>query len=157
MRIRTSSSQPKQGDPSWVEGFVRFTQCLFIFTSRGEVQCRLPILRSHPLVPRHKLVSVLFICFWFFTFFFFDTSNKPLNRSQTRRPDPFQVSAVTTRGLWLYSSGDRTLFYLRHSSHSKSKEYKNLLPGWKVSPPLNNDNKLLYLHNAIRATEASRA
>ena len=39
------------------------TQCLFIFASRGEVQCRLPILRSHPLVPRHTLVSYLLLCF----------------------------------------------------------------------------------------------
>ena len=123
MRIRTSSSQPKQGDPSWVVGFVRFTQCLFIFTSRGEVQCRLPILRSHPLVPRHKLVSVLFICFLFFTFFF-DMSNKPLNRSQTRRPDPFQVSAVTTRGLCQYSSGDCICYFSPAHGHSKSKNTK---------------------------------
>ena len=32
--------------------------------------------------------------FSFLVSFFFDTSNKPLSRSQTQRPDPFQVSAV---------------------------------------------------------------
>ena len=121
MRVRTLRSQPKYGDPSWVESFVRSTQCLFVFASRGEVQCRLPILRSHPLVPRRKLVSLLFLCFSFFASFLFDTSNKPLNRSQTRRPDPFQVSAVTTRGLWLYSSGDRTLFFFYGTVHIQSQ------------------------------------
>ena len=43
-------------------------------------------------------------CFYVFNFWFllfFDASNKPLNRSQTRRPDPFRLSAVTTRGLCL--------------------------------------------------------
>ena len=114
VRIRTSSSPPMNGDPSWVESFVRSTRCLSIFASRGEVQCRLPILRSYPLVPRRELVSLLLLFFFYLSFFFFylsfffffDMSNKPLNRSQTRRPDPFRLSAVTTRGLCLYSSGD---------------------------------------------------
>ena len=107
MRIRTSSSPPMKGDPSWVESFVRSTRCLSIFASRGEVQCRLPILRSYPLVPRRELVSLLLLFFFFiYLSFVFDMSNKPLNRSQTRRPDPFRLSAVTTRGLCLYSSGD---------------------------------------------------
>ena len=107
VRIRTSSSPPMNGDPSWVESFVRSTRCLSIFASRGEVQCRLPILRSYPLVPRRELVSLLLLFFFIYlSFFFFDMSNKPLNRSQTRRPDPFRLSAVTTRGLCLYSSGD---------------------------------------------------
>ena len=44
VRIRTSSNQPKQGNPSRVEGFVRFSQCL-------------PILRTHPQVPPRKTVS----------------------------------------------------------------------------------------------------
>ena len=106
VRIRTSSSPPMKGDPSWVESFVRSTRCLSIFASRGEVQCRLPILRSYPLVPRRELVPLLLLFFFIYLSFVFDMSNKPLNRSQTRRPDPFRLSAVTTRGLCLYSSGD---------------------------------------------------
>ena len=97
-----------------------FTQCLFIFASRGEVQCRLPILRSHPLVPRHKLASFLFF-FLIFLSFIFDASNKPLNRSQTRRPDPFRLSAVTTRGLCLYSSGDCSFLAVHKKMKKKSR------------------------------------
>ena len=66
-------------------------------------------------------------CFYVFNFcflLFFDASIKPLNRSQTRRPDPFRSSAVTTRGLCLYSSGGCIFFFLRSPWHSKSKEYK---------------------------------
>ena len=80
--------------PGWVESLVLYTRYLFIFASRGKVQCRLPILRSYPLVPQRKLVSFFFQLFFISGFLFYDTSNKPLSRSQTRRPDPFQVSAV---------------------------------------------------------------
>ena len=86
---------------------MRFIQCSFIFA--------LPILRSHPLVPRRKLVPFLFFYVFHFRFlFYFDTSNKPLNKSQTRRPDPFRLSAVTTRGLCLYSGGDFIWSFLQH-------------------------------------------
>ena len=70
-----------------------------------------------------------FLCFWVLFSFVFDMSNKPLNRSQTRRPDPFRLSAVTTRGLCLYSSGGCIFFFLRSPWHSKSKEYKAVKPG----------------------------
>ena len=71
-------------------------------------------------------------CFYVFNFcflLFFDASIKPLNRSQTRRSDPFRLSAVTTRGLCLYSSGGCIFFFLRSPWHSKSKEYKAVKPG----------------------------
>ena len=65
--------------------------------------------------------------FWVFAFsFYFDTSNKPLNRSQTRRPDPFQVSAVTTRGLCQYSSGDCICSFSPAHGHSKSKNTRSI-------------------------------
>ena len=61
VRIQTSCSQPREGNPSWVESFVRSSQCLFIFMSRGEVQCRLPILWSYPLVPWQWYSRIFFI------------------------------------------------------------------------------------------------
>ena len=62
-------------------------------------------------------------CFYVFNFcflLFFDASNKPLNRSQTRRPDPFRLSAVTTRGLCLYSSGDCSFLAVHKKMKKKS-------------------------------------
>ena len=129
MRIQTSCSQPREGNPSWVESFVRSSQCLFIFASRGEVQCRLPILRSYPLVPRQWYARIVFIFMLYGSsfFFLFDTCTEPLNRSQTWRPDPFRLSAVTTRGLCLYSSRDLLFSFLWHTWHSKSKECKTTI------------------------------
>ena len=71
VRIQTSCSQPREGNPSWVESFVRSSQCLFIFASRGEVQCRLPILRSYPLVPRQWYARIVFIFMLYGSCFFF--------------------------------------------------------------------------------------
>ena len=68
-----------------------------------------------------------FYALWFLLFFLFDTCTEPLNRSQTWRPDPFRLSAVTTRGLCLYSSRDLLFSFLRHTWHSKSKECKTTI------------------------------
>ena len=72
VRIRTSRSLPKEGDPSWVEGFVHSTQCLFI--SRPEERCSAdcPYFGLARLVPRRKLVSFLFYVLYIFLFLFFD-------------------------------------------------------------------------------------
>ena len=72
VRIRTSHSLPKEGDPSWVEGFVHSTQCLFI--SRPEERCSAdcPYFGLARLVPRRKLVSFLFYVLYIFLFLFFD-------------------------------------------------------------------------------------
>ena len=126
MRIQTSCSQPREGNPRWAESFVCSSQCLFIFASRGEVQCRLPMLQSYPLVPQQWYAHIIFVCYGFY-FLLFDTCTEPLNRSQTWRPDPFRLSAVTTRGLCLYSSRDLLFSFLRHTWHSKSKECKTTI------------------------------
>ena len=68
-----------------------------------------------------------FYALWFLLFFLFDTCTEPLNRSQTWRPDPFRLSAVTTRGLCLYSSRDLLFSFLWHTWHSKSKECKTTI------------------------------
>ena len=73
------------------------------------------------------LVSFLFLCFMVPAFFLFDTCTELLNRSQTWRPDPFRLSAVTTRGLCLYSSRDLLFSFLWHTWHSKSKECKTTI------------------------------
>ena len=135
VRIQTSCSQPREGNPSWVESFMRSSQCLFIFTSRGEVQCRLPILWSYPLVPRQWYARIVFIfmlygsCF----FFLFDTCTELLNRSQTWRPDPFRLSAVTTRGLCVYLSWDLLSLFSGTLDIQSQRNAKQLEPGWRVS------------------------
>ena len=70
-----------------------------------------------------------FYALWFLLFLLFDTCTELLivNRSQTWRPDPFRLSAVTTRGLCLYSSRDLLFSLLRHTWHSKSKECKTTI------------------------------
>ena len=72
VRIRTSRSLPKEGDPSWVEGFVHSTRCLFI--SRPEERCSAdcPYFGLARLVPRRKLVSFLFYVLYIFLFLFFN-------------------------------------------------------------------------------------
>ena len=116
LRILTSCCQPREGNPSWVESFMRSSQCLFLFASRGEVQCRLPILLSYPLVPRQWYVCIIVIVMLYdFCFFFkFDMTTELLNRSQTWRPDPFQLLAVTTRRLSVFELGFTFPFSLAH-------------------------------------------
>ena len=66
VRIRTSRSLPKEGDPSLVEGFVHSTRCLSI--SRPEERCSAdcPYFGLARLVPRRKLVSFFMFFFGFF-------------------------------------------------------------------------------------------
>ena len=72
MRIRTSRSLPKEGDPSLVEGFVHSTRCLSI--SRPEERCSAdcPYFGLARLVPRRKLVSFLYYVLYIFLFLFFN-------------------------------------------------------------------------------------
>ena len=115
LRILTSCCQPREGNPSWMESFMCSSQCLFIFATRGEVQCRLPMLLSYPLVPQWWYACIIVIVTLYdFCFFKFDTSTEPLNRSQTWRPDPFQLLAVTTRGLSVFEQGFTFPFSLAH-------------------------------------------
>ena len=86
------------------------------------------MLRSYPLVPQQWYAHIVFIFMRYgFYFLLFDTCTEPLNRSQTWRPDPFRLSAVTTRGLCLYSSRDLLFSFLWHTWHSKSKECKTTI------------------------------
>ena len=126
VRIRTSRSLPKEGDPSWVEGFVHSTQCLFI--SRPEERCSAdcPYFGLARLVPRRKLVS-FFMFFFCFVFVFWWNENSRYIGLKPGGPDPFQVSAVTTRGQCLYSSRDCNFFFLWHIWHSRSRVFKKPL------------------------------
>ena len=112
---------------------MRSTQFLFIFAFRGEVQRRLLILRCLTLwyLSNNMLVLFFLLCFSFLPFFF-DTRSEPLNRSQTRRPDPFRLSAVTTRGLCLYSGRDCTCscFFIKFDMQSQRNKKKNVKYGW---------------------------
>ena len=67
-----------------------------------------------------------FYALWFLLFFLFDTCTEPLNRSQTWRPDPFRLSAVTIRTVCVFELGF-TFSFLRHTWHSKSKECKTTI------------------------------
>ena len=134
VRIQTSCSQPREGNPRWAESFVCSSQCLFIFASRGDVQCRLPMLWSYPLVPQQWYAHIVFIfmCYGFY-FLLFDTCTEPLNRSQTWRPDPFRLSAVTIRGLCVYLSWDLLSFFSGTLDIQSQRNAKQLEPGWRVS------------------------
>ena len=134
VRIQTSCSQPREGNPRWAESFVCSSQCLFIFASRGEVQCRLPMLWSYPLVPQQWYAHIVFIfmCYGFY-FLLFDTCTELLNRSQTWRPDPFRLSAVTTRGLCVYLSWDLLSLFSGTLDIQSQRNAKQLEPGWRVS------------------------
>ena len=128
VRIRTSRSLPKEGDPSWVEGFVHSTRCLSI--SRPEERCSAdcPYFGLARLVPRRKLVSFFVLCFiYFFVFVFWWNENSRYIGLKPGGPDPFQASAVTTRGLCLYSGRDCNFFFLWHIWHSKSRVFKKPL------------------------------
>ena len=128
VRIRTSRSLPKEGDPSWVEGFVHSTRCLFI--SRPEERCSAdcPYFGLARLVPRRKLVS-FFMFFFCFVFVFWWNENSRYIGLKPGGPDPFQVSAVTTRGQCLYSSRDCNFFFLWHIWHSKSRVFRKTIVG----------------------------
>ena len=74
-----------------------------------------------------------FYALWFLLFFLFDTCTELLNRSQTWRPDPFRLSAVTTRGLCLYSSRDLLSLFSGTLDIQSQRNAKQLEPGWRVS------------------------
>ena len=83
-----------------------------------------------------------FYALWFLLFFLFDTCTEPLNRSQTWRPDPFRLSAVTTRGLCVYLSWDLLSLFSGTLDIQSQRNAKQLEPGWRVSASsLNNIKK----------------
>ena len=99
---------------------------------RGAVQI------AHTLVlPFGTLAMIFSYLFYFllygFSFFLFDMCTELLNRSQIWRPDPFRLSAVTTRGLCLYSSRDLLSLFSGTLDIQSQRNAKQLYPSWRVS------------------------
>ena len=107
---------------------MRFIQCLFIFA--------LPILRSHPLVPRRKLVPFLFFYVFHFRFlFYFDTSNKPLNK--VSNPETRSISFVGCnhqRTVSVFKGGFYLIISPAPLKFKVRGMQKNILLGRRASP-----------------------
>ena len=117
---------PKKAIPAeWRVSCTPLSACLFRVPRRGAVQI------AHTSVSPVWYLGVSsfhFLCFFLFLFFvFWWNENSRYIGLKPGGPDPFQVSAVTTRGQCLYSSRDCNFFFLWHIWHSRSRVFKKSL------------------------------